>query len=726
MMKEENKAKIRLSLSTMILIGLGLGIVCGIFFGEYCGFLSIIGNAFIQLLQMTILPYIVASLILGIGGLSYKQAKLLALRGGIIMLLFWVISFTVILLIPLSFPKWETASFFSTSLVSPPKEVDFLKLYIPSNPFWSLANNVVPAVVLFSILAGIALIGIKEKDSLVQGLMAVSGALIRMTNIVVKLTPIGVFAIAASAAGTMTVEEFGKLQVYLVSYNLAAIVLTFAVLPLLLKPVTPFKYKDIVGLSKDALVTAFTTGNLFIVLTVLTENCKSLFKKYNLTQEKTEAYVDVLVPISFNFPNTGKLIMLLFVLFGAWFTGTSFSFSQYGTFVSAGLLSFFGGVDVALPFMLDLMHLPKDLYQLYLVTGVINGRTATLLAAMNLLVFTLLTTSALTGMLSFNKKKLINTLSLIIVIIFSSIGVTRLYFDLAVTNEYTKDRILSRMHVKNNPLPQVVYKEVPVKLKTGSGGIANIGKILKRGKLRVGYNPDSLPFSFFNAAGELVGFDVEMAYMLANELNVGVEFVPFKYDTLADQLNRGEFDIAMSGISMSTSRIETVNFSDPYLRLTVALIVRDYRRDKFSSLESIRKIGRLTVTIEKDKSYVQKIEELFPGVEVIQLDSNREFFERNVGNWDALITSAEAGSAWTLMYPQYTVVIPKPNISTFPLGYAVAKGNQDLLNFLNNWIQIKKKSPQVKAAYNLWILGRGAVPKKPRWSVIRNVLKWVK
>jgi len=718
-MKEENKTKIRPSLSTMILIGLGLGIACGILFGEYCGFLSIIGDAFIQLLQMTILPYIVASLILGIGGLSYKQAKMLALKGGIVMLLFWAISFTMILLMPLSFPKLETASFFSTSLVSPAKEVDFLKLYIPSNPFWSLANNVVPAVVLFSILAGIALIGIKEKDSLVQGLMAVSGALIRMTNIVVKLTPIGVFAIAASAAGTMTVEDFGKLQVYLVSFNLAAVLLTFAILPMLLKPVTPFKYKDIVGLSKDALVTAFTTGNLFIVLTVLTENCKSLFKKYSLTHEKTDAYVDVLVPVSFNFPNTGKLIMLMFVLFGAWFTGTSFSFSQYGTFVSAGLLSFFGGVDVALPFMLDLMHLPKDLYQFYIVTGVINGRTSTLLAAMNLLVFTM------TGTLSFNKKKLVNTIIFIVGIMFASIGVTRLYFGLAVKNEYTKDRILARMHVKNNPLPQVVYKEVPAKLKTGSYRVADINAIRKRGKLMVGYNPDSLPFSFFNAAGELVGFDVEMAYMLANELNVDAEFVPFQYDTLADQLNRGEFDIAMSGISMSTSRIETVNFSDPYLKLTVAFVVRDYRRNEFMSLESMHKIEELTVTIVKDKSYVQSIEELLPGVEVIALDSNKEFFERNVGNWDALITSAEAGSAWTLMYPQYTVVIPKPDIATFPLGYAVAKGNQDLLNFLNNWIQIKKNGTKMNAAYNFWILGRGAVPKQPRWSVIQNVLKWV-
>ena len=65
-MTEEKKKKFRPSLSTSILIGLVLGILCGIFFGEYCGFLEIFGDAFIKLLQMTILPYIVVSLILGL------------------------------------------------------------------------------------------------------------------------------------------------------------------------------------------------------------------------------------------------------------------------------------------------------------------------------------------------------------------------------------------------------------------------------------------------------------------------------------------------------------------------------------------------------------------------------------------------------------------------------------------------------------------------------------
>ena len=106
---------------------------------------------------------------------------------------------------------------------------------------------------------------------------------------------------------------------------------------MMVTPLTPFKYRDIIGLTRDALVTAFTTGNLFVVLTVLTENCKHLFEKYNLKEEKTDTYVDVIVPISFNFPNIGKLLMLLFILFAAWFSGSTFSLMQYPTFIFAGL-----------------------------------------------------------------------------------------------------------------------------------------------------------------------------------------------------------------------------------------------------------------------------------------------------------------------------------------------------------------------------------------------------
>ena len=251
----------KISLSTQILIGLVLGITCGLFFGEYCGFLQFFGDAFIKLLQITILPYITISLILGIGGMTLEQAKTLSVKAGALLLLFWVLSFFIVLIMPLSFPYQESASFFSTSLVEPAKDVDFLDLYIPSNPFHALAENVVPAVVLFSILCGVALIGIKEKEALLQALSTATQIFVKITNLIVNLTPYGVFAISAAAAGTMSVEEFGRLHVYLVSFNVASLFLAFWILPKMVTAVTPFKYGDIVGLSRNALVTAFTTGN---------------------------------------------------------------------------------------------------------------------------------------------------------------------------------------------------------------------------------------------------------------------------------------------------------------------------------------------------------------------------------------------------------------------------------------------------------------------------------
>jgi Na+/H+-dicarboxylate symporter len=714
-------------LSAQIMIGMFLGLVAGIFFGEYCAFLEIIGNAFIKLLQMTILPYITVSLILGIGGLTFEQAKLLAKKAGLLLLLFWGISLAMVLLLPLSFPHWESAAFFSTSSVQPPKPVDFLSLYIPSNPFYSLANNIVPAVVLFSIMVGIALMGMQNKDTLLQALDTASQALIRMTNIIVKLTPIGVFAITAAAAGTMTIDEFGRLQVYIVSYNIAAIFLTFWILPMLVAPLTPFKYRDIIGLTRDALVTAFTTGNLFIVLTVLTECCKQLFEKYDLKKEKTDTYVDVIVPISFNFPNAGKLLMLLFILFAAWFTGGPLTLTQYPSFVFSGLLSFFGGVDVAMPFMLDLLHMPSDLYQLYVVTGVINGRFATLLAAMNLVIFTLLATASLTGVMTVSKKKLVNYVIVSLLLTGGLIVGTRAYFAIAVKNTYTRDQVIANMQSLVFPVSRQVYKSAAEVKKPADFNLPVLQRIRKSGVLRVGYSPDSLPFTYFSETGELIGLDVDMAQLLARELNVKLEFVPFIRDKMAEQLASELFDVIMSGVVITTPRLEKMTFSAPYMEATLAFIVRDYRRTAFATNEAVQSMPHLKIGIPRvlGDYLFKKIQAYLPNAQIIELDSMRLFLESNPYQLDAVVLDAERGSAWTLLYPRFKAVVPLPNISKIPLAYPVAGRDAQFAKFLSQWIRLKKDSGEFKQLYEHWILGLDAEPRQPRWSVIRDVFKWV-
>ena len=102
-----------MSLSTKILIGMGLGILVGIFFGEEVAFLKVVGDAFVQLLQMAILPFVTLSLIVGLGQLNHQEALSLAKKAGMVLLVLWAIGIGMVALIPLAFPGWVSASFFS-------------------------------------------------------------------------------------------------------------------------------------------------------------------------------------------------------------------------------------------------------------------------------------------------------------------------------------------------------------------------------------------------------------------------------------------------------------------------------------------------------------------------------------------------------------------------------------------------------------------------------------
>ena len=152
-----------MSLATKVILGLGLGILTGVFFGEEVAFLGTVGRGFVLLLRMGVLPFVAVSLMAGLGGLTPGGARTLVRFAGGFLLVLWSLTLSVVLLAPLAFPDWQAASFFSTSLVEERQGFDLLDVYIPSNPFRSLSEGVVPAVVVFSIAFGLALMGSPRK-----------------------------------------------------------------------------------------------------------------------------------------------------------------------------------------------------------------------------------------------------------------------------------------------------------------------------------------------------------------------------------------------------------------------------------------------------------------------------------------------------------------------------------------------------------------------------------
>jgi len=713
------------SLSTKILIGLGLGVLSGIFFGETVAFFKTPGDAFILLLQMTVLPYIVVSLVTGLGSLSYQEAAALGRKCGLLLLLLWGIGILVVLVTPIAFPKWEMASFFSTSLVQTRPAFDFLGLYIPSNLFHSLSNNVVPAVVVFSFSLGVALIGLKDKEVLLKTLSALAEGLGRITNFLISFAPLGVFAIIASATGTMRFSELQRLQVYMLTYLVASFVLTFWILPALVTSLTPFKYKDLVGPLRTALITAFATGNIFVVLPLLAERCKELLRKSATDGEGSDSTVDVIISTSFSFPNLGKLLTLSFVLFAGWFSNSVVPVSKYFTLASTGFFTFFGDPNVAIPFLLDLLQIPSDTYRFFLVVdNLVGARFGTLLAAMYTLVLAVLGASAVRGLLKIHWVKLLRYAALTVALTLGALGGTRWFFETVVGHEYRGYEAFVAMDVSRPYPPATVQQSSLPTAPFHDVNKSRLQEIRERGTLRVGYVKDALPFAFRNEAGKLVGLDVEMAHILARDMKVKLELELIDREKAPAMLDAGYVDIIMCGFPITIDRAEEVTFSASYMDETLAFVVKDYRREDFNSRARVKNLKKLRLGAPNVPYYIAKVREYLPQAEVVLLNSPREFFTRKNDDLDAFVYSAEAASAWSLIYPAYTVAIPRPDLLNVPLAYAMARGEHELADLVNIWIELKRKDQTISGLYDHWILGRNAVEQEPRWSVLRNVLHY--
>jgi Na+/H+-dicarboxylate symporter/ABC-type amino acid transport substrate-binding protein len=718
------------SLTYRIISGLILGMLTGLFFGEEAAILNVLADVWIGLMQMTILPYVIVSLIVGLGQLDSKLARQLAVRGGLLMLVFWAIALLIVTVMPMSFPVFENAAFYSNlsnDTVTPFNPID---LYIPSNPFHSMANTVIPAVVIFSSAVGVALIGMPGKSTLMESLSTFLEALGRVTRFVVGLTPIGVFAIVAVAAGTMTWDEIVRLEVYFVVYIAASLYLALWVLPVLISTLTPFKYKDVFRYSKEALLTAFFTQNVFIILPMLIDAGKKLYHDYGIGSDDTDSLSEVIVPVTFNFPNTGKLLSLLFIPFAAWLAGTPMELGSYPNFLLAGLASYFAKAQIALPFLLDIQKLPQDLFHLYIPTGIINGKFDTMVSAMNLLAFSVIGTAALTGHLTINPKKLLRFLLISLLLLVLTVLGTRAFLAATVDTSYHKDKVIMGMSLIQPAVETTVYEtrqELPPNAMTDlPGDYSVIDRITHRGVLRAGYVDGRLPFTFKNDQGELVGFDVEILNLLASEMGVSLEFIPVSWETLFEQVNDGEVDI-VGTVPLTTQILVNLDLSDPYLDGSLSIVVRDHRRKEFTQRENLLKLRELTIAYPGAIGYIRgPVESSVPELDIKwqEISNLEEFFGQEDESIDALIIQAEVGTAWTLLHPEYTVVVFETTKLNIPAGFAVPKGHQEFAALLGRWLAAKKSTGDIQAAYDYWILGEGAEKKDPRWSIKKDVLGW--
>jgi Na+/H+-dicarboxylate symporter/ABC-type amino acid transport substrate-binding protein len=714
-----------MSLTRRILLGLVLGVFAGLFFGESLTVLQPLADTYLRLSQMAVIPYLILSLTISVGRMSAHTASKIGKWGFVLMLFFWFLTLVLLAVSPTVFPVFQNASFYSSDLITKPAAVDLLKIFVPANPFDAMSKAVVPGVVLFSLALGVALIGLENKTTLLDNLRILEQAVMRIMLFILKLSPIGVFAMTAITAGTMSGETFQRLQVYFILFAVLSILLTFVVLPVVVSSIMPLRYSEIMRAGKDALFTAFISSNIFISLPLIIAQAKSLLVEKDLYPDSADKAISVLTPLAFTFPTSGKLLVLLFVPYAAWLGGDIVPLSIYMEMLCVGALSLFASTQIALPPLFDMVGVGQGYMPLYLSTTILTYNFGALVSAIYLFAFCLLGAGAMANRLEFKFTRILRGITIIVVVCWVSLYGTRMLLASLVDSTYKKDQLLTTMTVRAS-LPVRVINNLPTPNPT-SDTTNPIKRIRDRGVLRVGFAQERMPFSFTNVQSQLVGMDVELAGNLGTALGVtALEFVQIPSGQLVEALANGHIDVLMS-LPYQWDSLQKLHHSGSYFDTVVGLAVRDQDRYQFKTIEDIRKRGKLKLGRSADDLGLEQIvKSRLTGVDltIVELPSVKDYFNGSRSDLDGMIMLASSASAWTLLYPNYTVVVPQPNMVRLPVGIATRQADWELSLFIDQWLVIEQSRGAIDRAYAYWVLGQGAEQKTVRWSIKRDVLGW--
>lgn len=358
-MSNNNTEKKKLNLTTIILVALLLGAVAGVIV-HYAvpessfrddvlinGIFYVIGNGFIRLMQMLVVPLVFCSLVCG--SMAIGDTKRLG-KVGVKTIGFYLVTTALAIALALSIgtlfkpgvgldmSKVQVADVTTQEATS---LADTLLNIIPKNPIGALANGEMLPIILFALFVGILLAGRGEKAETVANFFSqFNDLMMDMTMAVMKVAPIGVFCLIAKTFATLGFDAFVPMLKYMGCVLLALAIHGFGIYQILLKLFTglnPFKFiKKFLPVMAFAFSTA--TSNATIPLSI-----ETLSKKMGVSK-KISSFT---IPLGATINMDGTAIMQgVAVCFAAQAFGIQLSAGDYATVIATATLASIGTAGV--------------------------------------------------------------------------------------------------------------------------------------------------------------------------------------------------------------------------------------------------------------------------------------------------------------------------------------------------------------------------------------------
>lgn len=234
---------------------------------------------------------------------------------------------------------------------------------------------------------------------------------------------------------------------------------------------------------------------------------------------------------------------------------------------------------------------------------------------------------------------------------------------------------------------------------SGSSKFASIEQLKKNDKIRIGVFADKPPFGYVDSEGKNQGFDVYIAKRFAKDLlgdESKAEFVLVDAASRVAYLESNKVDIIMANFTVTDERKEKVDFASPYMKLSFGIVSPDSA--PITSIDQLKAKGQKLIVAKGTTAETYFTKE-YPDIELLKFDQYTEIFSAlKDGRGAAIANDNTELIAWAKSNPGFTVSIPAFG-GQDTIAPAVAKGNTELLNWINTELDTLGKEQFIHQAY---------------------------
>jgi len=226
-----------------------------------------------------------------------------------------------------------------------------------------------------------------------------------------------------------------------------------------------------------------------------------------------------------------------------------------------------------------------------------------------------------------------------------------------------------------------------------------LAQVKDKGELRVGLEGTYPPFSFQDERGKLTGFEVGFAEQLAQHLGVKAKLQPTKWDGMLASLDSKRIDVVINQVTISDERKKKYDFSTPYTISGVQALTMKAKAGTISKPEDLagKKVG-----VGLGSNYEQWLRDNVKGVDIRTYDDDpTKYQDLRSGRLDAILVDRLAALDLVKKTGDTMAVAGAP-FSRLESGVALRKGNEDLLNAINQAIAAMQKDGSLTKLSEKW------------------------